>query len=115
MPTIYHISGWTEVKNADAFTLHPGPQHAEGVGVYFSEGAPRWSAAEGTHKNGVTGVVVIEVDDPRGWWRSKGVKSRRFGKPRTWHTDGKSIECRVIERWATGGVDFLRCHWRFKS
>ncbi len=97
---LYHISGWQHLKSVqvgETFLLRPGTQNAEGLGVYFSEGAPRaQSCAEGTREHGVSGVVVIDAAlNDTSWYRSKGAKARKTGKARTWHTNGKNIECRV--------------------
>lgn len=80
--------GLQNCKVGDVIKLKPGRHCAEGVGVYFSEGRPvKRSTAEGTRNRGVTGIVCISVTDPSNWWRSKAVKARKYGKPRTWHTN----------------------------
>ena len=54
---LYHVSSWNELsgKNVgDTFLLKPGSQKTEGLGVYFSENAPRPHAAASltsTHKD----------------------------------------------------------------
>ena len=61
---IYHVSGWgllASLRAGDAFELVPGSQHAEGPGVYFSEGAPRLTAAEGAAGR-PTAIVEVELD-----------------------------------------------------
>jgi hypothetical protein len=93
--TLFHVSGWEslpEVKVGESFVLVPGTQCAEGRGVYFSEEAPRLTAAEGAHMR-PSAVVVITTTNNEGWWQSKRAKARKFKKPRTWHTDGKKIQC----------------------
>ena len=98
---LFHVSSHPNLKGAskgDIVDLSPGPQGAEGGGVYFSEGIPRTTAAEGAAKHGQTGVVVIEATTPKGWWRTKSSVCRKFGRPRTWHTSGKSIRLRVKAR-----------------
>lgn len=96
---LYHISGWGELSDAkvgDTFTLKPGRQNAEGLGVYFSEGAPvKVTTAEGTAQSGATAVVETEVSGTAGWWRTKPSIARKFNRPITWHTDGKSLSCKV--------------------
>jgi hypothetical protein len=111
---IYHVSSHPALVAArpgDVFTLIPGPQHAEGLGVYFSESEPRLTAAEGAGRLGLTGVVAIEPASPDGWWRSKGGKARKFGKARTWHSDGKNVRCQVRE--VRDGVTY--CDFIFKQ
>lgn len=79
-----HWSGETEI------TLRPGSQGAEGAGVYFSEGEPRFSAAEGS-RQGIGAIFMIRPVSSKGWWRSKGSAFKKHGRPRTWHTLGTSI------------------------
>ena len=110
---LYHITTHPNVANATVgteFTLKPGRHCAEGVGVYFSEGHPVVeTTAEGTRNNPITGIVVIEPDTPSNWWRSKSAKSKKFGKPRTWHTAGKSMVLKV------GAIDgkFIHCTYKW--
>ena len=96
---LYHISGWGELSDAevgDTFTLKPRRQNAEGLGVYFSEGAPvKVTTAEGTAQSGATAVVETGVSGTAGWWRTKPSIARKFNRPITWHTDGKSLSCKV--------------------
>ena len=96
---LYHISGWGELSDAevgDTFTLKPGRQNAEGLGVYFSEGAPvKVTTAEGTAQSGATAVVETGVSGTAGWRRTKPSIARKFNRPITWHTDGKSLSCKV--------------------
>lgn len=98
--SLFHRSSFVELRNCavgDSFTLRPGPQGAEGLGVYFSEGAPvRPTTAEGCTAEGQSAIVVIATPSRTGWWLSKNGKSR-FGKPRTWHTEGKTLELRVTQ------------------
>lgn len=96
MAKLYHISGWRDIpKNpGDSFILHPGAQGAEGKGVYFSENTPRPSAAEGAVK-GVSAIVVIIAETKKDWWRTKSSVAKKYNRPRTWHSDGKSILCQV--------------------
>lgn len=97
--TLYHVSAFEDLRAVDvgdSFVLVPGQQNAEGPGVYFSENKPRFTAAEGVNKaGGESAVVVIRVSDYNGWWRTKGSKYKRFNRPRTWHSDGKSMKCIV--------------------
>ena len=99
MTKLYHISTHPALKGArvgDMLELRPGLHCAEGVGVYFSEGHPVVeTTAEGTRNKPVTGIVVVEPDAPANWWRSKAAKARKFGKPRTWHTAGKSMALKI--------------------
>lgn len=110
----YHVSGWADLASAQCgteFTLRPGTQCAEGLGVYFSETAPRVSAAEGCCNN-PTAIIVIEVESSVGWWRTKPGIARKFGRPITWHTDGKSVTCKV-EAVEGENPPVLRCTWSF--
>jgi len=111
MPTLYHRSGWTALATAEAgdtFSLAPGPQGAEGVGVYFSEGSPvRLSTAEGS-RSGQTALIAMPAPARAGWWLSKGNKTK-FGKPRTWHTDGKTLAV-VVRHVETDGTGVRVLH-----
>ncbi len=112
---LFHISGWEELKEKEIggiFTLHPGPQGAEGKGVYFSEKQPRFSAAEGAREKHFT-VVVIETNPSKDWWKSKSYVERKFQRPRTWHSEGKSLECRIEEIKIIEGVRYLFCKWKW--
>jgi len=116
---LYHISGWQSLASAESnqeCILKPGTQCAEGIGVYFSEDAPRLSAAEGAQGR-PSAIIAIEVHDNSGWWQSKGGKAKKFGKPRTWHSSGKSVCCRVAatETITLDGqsVPMLHCTWQW--
>ena len=89
---LYHVAGIA--PEGDAVTLVPGPQGAEGIGVYWAEGRPRLSAAEGARRHGGP-VAIYAIERPtsgvRDWWRTKGAQVRRRGRPRTWHTRGRAI------------------------
>lgn len=118
MATLFHKSGWQHLGTldvGDTFTLRPGTQCAEGVGVYFAEGvAVRDSTAEGTHTAASITCVVIEVADslaPVAWWRSKAAKARKFKKPRTWHSNGAHIACTVERVSMEAGCKTLHCSW----
>ena len=99
MPKLYHITNWKDLATAkpgDVFTLKPGPQHAEGPGVYFSQDVPvKVTTAEGTAQSGASAVVETEVSSSSGWWRTKPGIARKFNRPITWHTDGKNLSCEV--------------------
>jgi hypothetical protein len=117
MPNLYHVSNWTVLAHAnvgDEFTLRPGMQCAEGLGVYFSEGEPSMQAADGVRYAVPVAIIEIEAISNSGWWQSKAAKARKFGKARTWHSDLKDIECRVIDV-QTGTVPLLRCVWTFQA
>jgi hypothetical protein len=117
MTKLYHVSNWTALavaKPGDKFTLRPGPQCAEGPGVYFSEGVPRLTAAEGAGREGLSAIVEIKCDNTDGWWRSKSCKSRKFGKPRTYHSYGKEITITVVSVHYEFGCPVLVCDWEFK-
>ena len=119
-PTVlWHASAWTDLAAAqvgDTLTLRPGSQTAEGRGVYFSEDAPRPTAAEGA-KGSPTVLVRIETTSGAGWWRTKLGVARKAGRPRTWHSDGKSVTLLVLGRESGHPSDpvVLRCAWTFKG
>jgi hypothetical protein len=112
---LFHVSGWDylkEVSVGDCFTLKSGTQCAEGIGVYFSEGTPRFSAAEGAH-NDIIATIVIDAElSDASWYRSKSFKARKPGKPRTWHTNGKNVLCIVknIDEYKQ-----IHCLYQFKK
>ena len=120
---LYHISGWGELSDAkegDTFTLKPGRQNAEGPGVYFSEGVPvKVTTAEGTSLGAAaTAVVETEASGTAGWWRTKPALARKFNRPITWHTDGKSLSCKVesvgtVPVSGTGGLPLLKSECSF--
>lgn len=115
---LYHVSGWGLLATAgigDVFTLKPGPQGAEGQGVYFSEGAPvSATTAEGTHKSGIAAIVIIKVQSAAGWWRTKASLAKKFGRPRTWHSAGKNVECKVVSIEQRDGTRLLVCQGEVK-
>jgi|GEM_PF-1948996 len=115
---LFHVSGFKEFaekEEGDSLLLEPGPQGAEGNGVYFSEHAPRFKAAEGAQKQGVAAVIVIEADSTAGWWRSKGYVTKKFGRPRTWHSDEKDIRLTVKKAELIDGVKYLHCDWDWEN
>ena len=115
MAMLYHVSGWSELSSksiGESFVLHPGRQNAEGIGVYFAEGAARISAAEGCQGN-PSAIVVIEAANNGGWWQSKAAKARKFGKARTWHSDEKSILCRITSIDHSSVAPVLHCVWNW--
>lgn len=97
---LYHRTGWSiplDARPGESFTLVPGGQCAEGKGVYFAETPVRPQTAEGCRQAVRVGLVKIALPPElqAGWWKSKSIKTRRFGKPRTWHTYGRSITLTV--------------------
>ena len=119
MATLFHVSGWdhlSDVQVSDGFILKPGKQHAEGIGVYFSENEPRLSAAEGAQMH-PSAVVILETSSNDGWYQSKAAKAKKFGKPRTWHSDSKSIACQVVAIeeivLPCGATRLVRCSWEW--
>ena len=88
--TIYHVSSLV-YNGEETITLVPGSQGAEGKGVYFSESRPRFSAAEGARRLGYHSIFVLHPSTPKGWWRTKNCHVRKFGRPRTWHSEGKVV------------------------
>lgn len=120
MVDLYHVSTWPLLASLGPgaeFTLHPGPQGAEGRGVYFAEGCPRLSAADAVAAgNPPVAIVHIRAAGPEGWWRTKAGLARKFGRPRTWHSDGKSVRCRVIAVGeGEGNLPLLHCEWSWES
>jgi hypothetical protein len=112
MTKLYHVSSSPDcasVQPGDIFYLDPGPQGAEGRGVYFSEERPRFSAAEGSRRKGVACIVVIDVDSSVGWWRTKTGIAKKYNRPRTWHTKGKSLRLTVMSKKGNE----LFCSWIF--
>lgn len=113
MVRLYHVSGaFLDVSTGDTIILRPGPQGAEGVGVYWAEGQPRPSAAEGA-KGKPTIVFAINVSDSEGWWVTKAWRARKFGKPRTWHTNCKDIKLTVRSVGELDGLPVAYCDWEF--
>jgi hypothetical protein len=108
---LYHRSSMPTLKNigtGDTFTLAPGPQGAEGKGAYFSQGTPvRPTTAEGTRETGQTAVIVMQTPSREGWYVSKLGKTQKFGKPRTWHTDNKNLDLRVVDIKEINGERFI--------
>jgi hypothetical protein len=113
---LFHRSSWSALADGQVgseFVLHPGMQGAEGAGVYFSEGVPPpASTAEGVARaGGQSAIVCIEVDSPAGWWRTKSALYKKFGRPRTWHSSGKSIHLTIRRRSEESGELYLYCDW----
>jgi len=110
---LYHVSSWDRLATAavgDTFVLKPGPQGAEGPGVYFSESDPRFTAAEGAQRAGLAAVVVIPQPlHPRDWYRTKGNVVRKYGRPRTWHSKGGDVRCVVNAVENIEGIPYLYC------
>ncbi|MBP48066.1 MAG: hypothetical protein CMH53_09025 [Myxococcales bacterium] len=115
---LYHVSSHPKLRNAkvgDKLTFRPGSQNAEGLGVYFSEKAPRLTAAEGswdkrtgqTHRSG---IIQIEASSPSDWWRTKNSVVRKFNRPRTWHTKGKSLDFTVTD---VGNEGVIKGTWEW--
>ena len=98
---LYHRSNLEKlanVENGDKFVLQPGPQGAEGKGVYFSQDeVVRETTAEGTARKPQTAVVVIKTPLRDGWYVSKTGKTIKYGKPRTWHTENKTIDLQAVD------------------
>lgn len=110
---LYHISAlrWAGEKN---ICLCPGTQCAEGVGVYFSEGEPRLSAAEGTHAVGAGVIFCLVADNATGWWRTKNSTVKKFRRPRTWHTASKKINFSDLHQIGEiNKIPVITGEWRF--
>lgn len=88
---IFHVASIPFTGQRE-IVLKPGPQGAEGVGVYFSQGAYRLTAAEGAARNGYGCIFVIDAPSPRGWFRSKNSVCKKHGRPRTWHSNGRDVQ-----------------------
>jgi len=119
---LYHLSNWADLASAQVgstFTLRPGSQCAEGPGVYFSEGTPRLTAAEGAKGRPVAAIRIEACLNDASWWRSKGGKAKKFAKARTWHTNGASLQCKVHSiseiELECGMVGVLHCSWNATS
>jgi len=101
---LYHVTthpGAASVAVGDVLRLDPGPQGAEGKGVYFSEGKVRVQAADAVQTGGktITAIIAIRQPEQKGvWYRAKNsAKSARKGA-RTWHTNGHSLDLIVKSR-----------------
>jgi hypothetical protein len=104
------------VEVGDSFVLNPGPQGAEG-GVYFSEQSPRnISAAEGCRDPRIKPIIVcVLVTSTDGWWRTKASIAKKFNRPRTWHTDNKSIKITVEKIGIVDGFRAIFGKWVFSN
>ncbi len=114
---LFHVSTWQKLSNAkagDEFTLRPGPQGAEGKGVYFSEGEKRSQAADSVQVgNPIAAVIVIEVAEEgvnNDWFRTKLSIIKKFGRPRSWHSKNKKVKVYVRRREG----NYLFCDWRWE-
>ena len=110
--TLCHITNWGTIprKIGAEFTLTPGTQCAEGIGVYFSEGEPRPDTADGTYRGSCAAVISIMVDGNEGWWKTKNSICRKYGRPRTYHSRGQKIRCRILKKKGWGK---LNCSWEW--
>lgn len=118
---LFHVSGWEalrELNPGDVFTLRPGVHNAQGEGVYFSEELPRFTAAEGS-RDKAKALIIIVAQDEDGWYRSRPELAVKHGKPRSWHTKGKSMDLKVLTRHM---VDFngevipsFNCVWKWNG
>jgi hypothetical protein len=113
---LYHLSSWEgllDLKVNDTFILTPGPQGAEGVGVYFSENEPRVvSSVDGIVRSGkLSAIIEIPIDSTKGWWRSKNSITRKFNRPKTWHSNGKKIKCLVKNIVIENEIPHFFCEW----
>lgn len=99
MVTLHHLTSWEDVSHASSFTLHPGPQGAQGVGVYWSVDRPvRPTTAEGLRVGGEMWNVVATDFPIDGWRKGKESLAKKFGKPVAWNSDGKNCLCHVVDR-----------------
>jgi len=115
MTSLFHASSWghlTTLAEGDEFTLNPGPQSAEGSGVYFSEGSERASASDSVYESGRhAATIVLEAECATGWWRSKRSALKKKNRTRTWHSSCKAVKCQVLE--IKGHLVY--CQWSFVS
>jgi len=115
---LYHITGWDGPVNLDpgeSFILNPGKQNAQGLGVYFSEEKPRFTAAEGTNGNPQAVIHIKGGLQSEGWYRSKAVFSIKYGYPRTRHTQSQRIKLIIKDKdlmeTEQGQVPILHCNY----
>ena len=114
---LFHVTAWSELLSKqvnDSFVLNPGPQGAEGKGVYFSQTYPRFTAAEGANLNGKkpAAVIVIEAKKSDDWWTSKG-SVKKYGRPKTWHSKDKSMVFQIKSIKDVDGLRYLECDWQW--
>jgi hypothetical protein len=115
--TIYHASAWrgfSALTPGAEVVLLPGPQGAEGAGVYFAEEI-RVSASDSCYlAGGAMAVFAIQAEESdSAWWRTKKGLAKKFGKPRTWHTAGRKIALRVLKVHSYEGIPLYECTWAF--
>ena len=112
MKELYHITNWENIPRnvGDSFTLKPGPQCAEGLGVYFSDGEPRPNTADGTYMGSCAAVIKIVAQGNESWWKTKNSICRKHGRPRTYHSQGRNIKCRILKKEGWGK---LICSWEW--
>jgi len=101
---LYHWSNSKELAQlspGDIFILNPGPQGAEGPGVYFSTKPVRVSTAEGVGRSDIEKPILVtayfENINTKQWWRSKGRKTVKFNKPQTWHSNNASVKLDIFD------------------
>jgi len=94
---IFHRTTWTGIDQ-EVFTLVPGPQAAQGIGVYWSvDHVAPINTAEGCR--GEEGIIIVCDDYPAdGWRKGKSSIAAKFGKPVAWNSNGKSCACTVLCR-----------------
>lgn len=107
---LFHITNWEKIpkKCGESFTLKPGRHNAEGVGVYFSQESSRPTAADGTTSGTCAALIEIEAQGNEGWWKTKNFICRKHGRPRTFHSDKKSLICTIL---SISGWGKLTCSW----
>lgn len=112
MTTIYHVSNFEKLSSidiGDTFVLYPGPQRAEGKGVYFSEEKPRVNAADGCRYKKPTAIIELEPSSAKGWWRTKPGIAKKYNRPRTWHSANRKLYLKVIDISKTNNLPLLKC------
>ena len=110
--TLYHASsfrGFANLNVGDVVELRPGTQCAQGAGVYFSEGTPDVRASDSVAMDGLACIFQVIIDTDRTWWKSKGGKDAKKGRPRTWHSNGSRVRLVVESAVLIDGVQYYTC------
>lgn len=99
MVKLFHCSSHLfSLQVGEKVTLFPGTQNAQGIGVYFSESQPDLRASDSCYLHGHKTTFIVHVEPPFNlWYRSKRSMDKRSGRPRTWHSSGRSVTLVVLE------------------
>jgi len=65
---------------------------------------------EKDEKKGIAITIEIVISSSKGWWKTKNSVAKKFGRPRTYHSRGKNIKCRILDRQGWGK---LICSWEW--